>query len=237
MGFINDPLNTSGMFDAFLSLFFPSICLSCSKSLLNGEDCICTYCRYHLPQTIYHLEKENPLIQHFWGKVPIHSAAAYYFFQKGEKVQHLLHQLKYQGRKEIGVKLGEIYGFDLKQSTLFNTVDLVIPVPLYLKKEKKRGYNQSTTFAQGLSKSMGITTDTDTLARVKHSETQTKKNRFSRWENVHEIFVIREGIHLENKHVLLVDDVITTGATIEACAQELNKIKNIKISIASIACA
>ena len=225
------------MLNDFFSLFYPSLCLSCGESLLNGEDCICTYCRYHLPLTEYHHELENPLIQHFWGKVPIHSAAAYYYFHKGEKVQRLLHQLKYQGRKEIGVKIGELYGFDLMKSQLFSTVDVVIPVPLYYKKEKKRGYNQSTTFAQGLAKSMGKELDDKTLLRVKPSETQTKKNRFSRWENVNEIFVLKEADHLIKKHILLVDDVITTGATLEACALQLTRIKHITISIAAIACA
>ncbi len=225
------------MLNEFFSLFFPSICMSCRDSLLKGEECICTYCRYHLPQTKYHLEKENPLIQNFWGKVPIYSAAAYYFFHKGEKVQRLLHQLKYEGRKEIGVKIGEIYGFDLKKSELFNTVDLIIPVPLYFKKEKKRGYNQSTTFAEGLSKSMGIEMNTEILSRIKHSETQTKKNRFSRWENVNQIFFLKEGTNLMKKHILLVDDVITTGATLEACALELHTITDVRISIAAIACA
>ncbi len=225
------------MFNEFLSLFYPAICMSCSKSLLNGEDCICTYCRYHLPKTNYHNEKENPLEKVFWGRIPVEAASAYYFFNKGEKVQHLLHQLKYKSVKEVGIKIGELFGHELKKSENFKSVDLIVPVPLHNVRKRKRGYNQSEQFAIGLSKSMQIDVNTTAVLRVKSSETQTKKNRFQRWNNVSTIFEVKKQEQIENRHILLVDDVITTGATIEACASELLKIKNIKISIASIACA
>jgi ComF family protein len=223
------------MTGAFLLLFFPSICMACSLPLQHGEECICTHCRFHLPQTKYHLDKDNPLHQYFWGKVSIHSIAAYFFFHKGEKVQKVLHRLKYEGRKEIGIKIGEWYGHDLMQSDLFNTTDLIIPVPLHLKKERKRGYNQSLLFAQGLSRSIGVEVVPNALMRIRPSETQTLKSRFSRWNNVNEIFKIDSALNLENIHVLLVDDVLTTGATLEACALELSTVKNIKISIAAMA--
>ncbi len=225
------------MLNELFSLFFPSVCMACGESLLKGEECICTYCRYHLPQTMYHLERENPLIKNFWGKVPVHSAAAYYYFYKGEKVQRLLHRLKYDGRKDIGKRVGQLYGHDLKKSDLFNTADLIIPVPLYRTREKKRGYNQSTVFAEGLADSMSIEFSEAVISRIKPSETQTRKNRFDRWENVNEIFLVNRSENLSGRHVLLVDDVITTGATLEACAIVLHNAFDIKISIAAIACA
>ncbi len=219
----------------FISLIFPQVCVSCGKSLYKNEDCICTYCAYHLPKTNYHLHHENPIEKIFWGRVNILSASAYYTFGKGGKVQHLIHQLKYKGQKDIGVTIGKHYGFDLKQSEKFNSVDAIIPVPLHPKKKKKRGYNQSEFFAEGLSKSMKVETDFTTLFRALESETQTKKSRFKRWENVESIFQLKEKNSLKGKHILLVDDVITTGATLEACAQTLLQIPEIKISIATIA--
>lgn len=225
------------MFDDFIALIFPKICVSCGKSLYKNEHCICTYCSYHLPKTNYHSDNENPVAKIFWGRTIIYSAAAYYSFGKGGKVQHLIHQLKYRGQKDIGVTLGKLYGYDLRKSDSFKTVNTIIPVPLHPKKKKKRGYNQSEFFAQGLAESMKTETDFNTLYRAADSETQTRKSRFSRWKNVETIFQLKEMHSLEGKHILLVDDVITTGATLEACAQTLLKIPGVKVSIATIAYA
>ena len=225
------------LFDDFISLIYPRICLSCGNSLYKNEECICTKCLYHLPKTNFHNEKDNPITQIFWGRVKIESAAAYYFFSKGGNVQHLIHQLKYKGHKEIGIYIGKLYGLELKESDLFKNIDVVIPVPLHWKKFKKRGYNQSEQFAKGLSQTMEIDVDSNTLYRKIASETQTKKSRFNRWENVKEIFEIKNVDNLKGKHILLVDDVITTGSTLESCANALLKIPEIKISVAAIACA
>lgn len=225
------------MLKDFVSLIFPSICASCGKSLYKNEKSICTYCCYHLPKTNYHLQIENPITSIFWGRVSIYSAAAYFNFGKGGKVQHLIHELKYKGNQEVGITLGKMYGIDLLQSDLFKTVNVIIPVPLHKKKLKKRGYNQSECFAQGLTQSMNAETDLKTLFRAKASETQTKKSRFSRWKNVETIFQLKETKSLQGKHILLVDDVITTGATLEACAQTLLQIPDVKISIVTIAFA
>lgn len=224
------------MLSDFLSLFYPVICLSCGKTLYKGEEIICTYCHYHLPKTNFHLDKDNPVARHFWGKVTIHSAASYYFFNKGEKVQHLIHQLKYKERKEIGVFIGKQYGHDLKEAPLFNEVDVIIPVPLHAKKKRKRGYNQSELFATGLAESMKKKLDVKILYRAKASKTQTKKSRFERWENVNEIFALKNKEKLSGKHILLVDDVITTGSTLEACTQVLLQLPDVKVSIATMAC-
>jgi len=221
----------------FLSLFYPRICMACGNTLFKNEEVLCTFCLFHLPKTNFHLEKDNPVSMTFWGRVPVYSAAACYYFRKGGKVQHLLHQLKYNGQKEIGVYIGKRYGHDLKQSEFFKTVDCVLPVPLYWKKERQRGYNQSEMFASGLAEAMNIELNTNTLLRIKASETQTRKSRFGRWENVKEIFEVKNAEHLAGKHLLLVDDVITTGATLEASIHALLTIPEVKISIAAIAFA
>ena len=160
-----------------------------------------------------------------------------YYFYKGGKVQQLMHKLKYKGQSEIGIYLGNMYGKELIKTTRFNTVNYIIPVPMHPKKQKKRGYNQSEIIARGLSQSMNATVDTATLIKSTSTQTQTRKSRFSRWENVKEVFELKEHNHLIDKHVLLVDDVITTGSTLESCILNLLKVPGIKISVASLACA
>jgi ComF family protein len=173
----------------------------------------------------------------FWGKVILESAASYLYFHKGNKVQQLIHQLKYKGRKDIGIKLGLQYGHDLKGSPFFQTIQLIIPVPLHPKRLKKRGYNQSEQFAIGLGKTMKIPMDPYVIYRKKETETQTNKSRFKRWQNVAEVFEVKDYVSLEMKHILLVDDVITTGATLESCILTLASIRGIRISVATIAVA
>lgn len=225
------------MIKDFVSLIFPEVCLSCGKSLFKNEHCICTYCLYHLPKTNYHLKPENPVAMLFWGRANIHSAASCYSFAKGSKVQHLIHQLKYRGKKQAGITIGKFYGKELLESEQFNSIDVIIPVPLHSKKKRKRGYNQSDLFAEGLSMSMNIEFKTDILIRVAASGTQTKKSRFSRWKNVESVFEVLNEESLKGKHILLVDDVVTTGSTLEACAQSIFKIPDTKVSIATIAFA
>jgi len=225
------------LWNDFISLFFPVVCLSCGKSLFRNEDNICTHCLYHLPRTGFHLNNENAVAKIFWGRVNIEAAAAFLAFSKGGKVQQLIHQLKYKGQKEVGVSLGNWYGHDLHKTHVFSTVDLIVPVPLHEKKLRKRGYNQSAYFAEGLSASMHVPTDGHCLLRSSSSETQTKKSRFLRWKNVEHVFHIKNEQLLRHKHILLVDDVVTTGATLEACAQALLKVEGVKVSIATIAFA
>lgn len=221
----------------FISLFYPEVCLVCGEGLNSKEEFVCTMCMYKLPKTNYHTNIDNPLAKVFWGRVEVNAVAAYCHYQKGNTVQDLVHELKYNGKKQLGTYLGKWYGTDLKESPLFNKVDAIVYIPLHPTKLKKRGYNQSALFAEGLAQSMGVPVLHGALSRVKNTDTQTRKSRIERWANVEGIFKVDKPEELINKHVLLVDDIITTGATIEACAVELLKANPASISIASIGCA
>jgi ComF family protein len=225
------------LIDDFIALLFPKICAACGNSLWKKEETICLSCEYHLPCTHFHLFAENPVSQLFWGRVKLESASAYLWFNKGNKVQRLIHQLKYKGRRDIGIYLGKLYGHQLRHSPFFTSVQYIIPVPLHPKKLRKRGYNQSEQFAIGLGESMNVPVLPDAIFRIKETETQTRKSRFRRWQNVAGVFEVRNPADLEMKHVLLVDDVITTGATLEACIRALSSVPSIRISVATIAVA
>lgn len=220
-----------------VSLFYPRVCLACGNVLYKSEQILCFPCLYHLPKTNFHLKADNACMQQFWGKIDFKAAASCYYFTKAGKVQHLIHQFKYKGYKEIGSYIGQLYGPELKKSPDFETISAVVPVPLHPRKQAKRGYNQAEWFALGLSEGMKITLDTTTLIRSKASETQTRKSRFMRYENVKEIFEVTDTSRLAGQHVLLVDDVITTGSTLEAAGNALLSIPGISVSVASIACA
>jgi len=175
--------------------------------------------------------------QSLWGRAPVEGAAAFLHFNKGSRVQHMVHRFKYKGRHQIGTFLGRVYGYELLKQPPYNTVDMIIPVPLFRKKQLKRGYNQSEVFSGGLSIALGVPVETNVLFRMKESESQTKKTQAERWENVKEIFAVIHPERIEGKHILLVDDVLTTGATIEACAATLLKECNVRISVVTIAYA
>lgn len=223
------------LLEDFLNLIYPRTCAACGNTLFRHEEVICSQCLIHLPKTFFHQDRKNPLFQLFWGKVPLEMVSSFYFFNKGNKVQNLIHQLKYNNRPDIGVYIGKRYGQYLKKEDNFKTVDIIIPVPLHKKKLRKRGYNQAEMFASGLSSSMDIPYDNLSFIRNTNTETQTKKSKLERWENVKNKFSITDTSNLENKHILLVDDVITTGSTLEACAHVLIDEVRAKISFASIA--
>jgi len=223
--------------DDFVSLIFPKICAGCGNSLWKHEEVICRICEYHLPKTNFHLDPENAITRLFWGRVNIEHGTAFLWFNKGSMVQKIVHQLKYKGKKEIGVYFGEQYGLVLQTIFSYHSVDAIIPVPLHKKKYMQRGYNQSESFAIGLSKSMKIPVERHLLMRLKATETQTRKSRFNRYQNVKDTFITGNPAPFLGKHLLLVDDVITTGATLESCVLALQEIPGIKISIACIATA
>jgi ComF family protein len=223
--------------DDLFSIFFPNLCAGCGQPLIRGEETICSLCHFHLPKTYFHNDPDNPLNKVFWGRVNLEAVASYVFFQKGNNVQRLLHQLKYKGKHEIGVRIGKWYGQELRYADVYRDVELVIPVPLHPKKLRKRGYNQSRMFAEGLVSAMPAKLEDRCLYRRIDSKTQTRKARYSRWENVENIFAVKNPEKIRGRHVLLVDDVITTGATLEACATALLEIPGVKVSVATIACA
>jgi ComF family protein len=224
--------------DDLVSLFFPRLCAACEGHLMRGEAAICTMCLLELPRTRDELDPaNNAAARVFWGRIPLQSAAAVYQFVKEGKVQELIHNLKYNGRKDAGVVPGRIFGNEIKNLTPFNTIDLIIPVPLHPDRLRKRGYNQAAAFGEGLAAGLSIPIWEDQLQRVKATQTQTRKGRSERWDNVDEMFAVAKPEELKGKHVVLVDDVITTGATIEACAIPLLKIEGLKLSVISLAAA
>jgi len=228
---------TKELIDDLFGLFFPNLCLGCGQPLIKGEEVICSICHFHLPKTYFHNDPENPLNRVFWGRVNLEAVTAYLYFQKGSTVQHLLHQLKYKGRPEIGHRIGKWYGLELRQADIFRDVDLIIPVPLHPRKHRTRGYNQSQMFAEGLAAVMTAELETRCLYRKVDSKTQTRKSRYNRWENVESIFAVNHPERIKDCHILLVDDVITTGATLEACARALLEVPGVKASVATIAYA
>lgn len=224
-------------FDDLIALLYPNLCLACSENLPTRNEIICLRCQLELPRTNFHLNKENPFTERFWGRIPLESGASLYHFVKGGRVQELLHGLKYEGKREIGIKLGEWYGRQLKDLPGFQAVDVIIPVPLHPRKERLRGYNQSAMFAQGLAEAMNKVWYKDVLVRKVFTETQTQKSRAERLENVKDVFEIHNFIKIKEKHILLVDDVMTTGATMEVCGAKLLEIPGTKLSMATIALA
>lgn len=220
-----------------ISLLFPELCNACGLHLFTGEKEICTRCLYDLPYTDFHLHDENPVAKQFWGRLNCNAVMAMLYFKKGTKVQNLLHSLKYKSKTEVGVKLGQLLAEKIKLNVLYQNVDVIIPVPLHHKKQKIRGYNQSNYIANGIAENLNIEVNTECLLKTKPTETQTKKSRYTRYENMQYVFRIDNAEQLKDKHILLVDDVITTGSTLEACGNVLLNSGIKKLSIAAIAYA
>lgn len=224
-------------FDSFLSLFFPRCCLVCGDVLAKGEECLCARCNIDLPRTEYHKRKDNPVEQLFWGKVPLERATSYFFYRRGGNSRLILYPLKYNGQKEIGEIMGRYMAAELLSSGFFEGIDLIVPVPLHKKKQKLRGYNQSEWLARGVSAITAIPVCTSGIVRLKNTETQTHKSALQRWENVDGIFQVTSPDLFKGKHILLVDDVLTTGATTVACALSFEKVEGIRISVLTLAVA
>lgn len=222
--------------DDFLSLFFPRLCAACNGNLVRGEEAVCTACLDKMPRTNDALSPaENPVARVFWGRIPLQGAAACFIFSKGSHVQELIHNLKYNGRTDAGIAAGKLFGAELKDLTPFNTATAIVPVPLHRKKLLKRGYNQSASFGEGLASAMGIPHYPDGMLRLDATESQTKKSRNDRWDNVAEVFAVNPKAGLKGKHIILVDDVITTGATIEACVNPLLALEGTTVSVIALA--
>lgn len=222
-----------------LALFFPRPCLACRAPLVAGEAHLCTPCRAELPYTDYHLlpPERNPLARRFWGKLPVRHTLSYLRFQRHGRVQQLLHQLKYQGQAGVGHALGQLYGAELAAAGLGPEFELIVPVPLHRRKLARRGYNQAEAFATGLAAALPCPSAAHALRRTEHTASQTRKGRAERWQNVATVFEVAAPAAVAGRHILLVDDVLTTGATLEACGAALLAAGARAISIATIATA
>jgi ComF family protein len=212
-------------------LLFPDICPGCGSSLLGNEHLLCLRCKCEIPLTHFDVMEGNPVEQIFWGRVPVKAATSYARFEKGGRVQHLLHALKYRGNKELGVIMGELMGEGIEQNSRFSGCDMVIPVPLHQRRQRWRGFNQSEMLAKGVAKAIQKPLRSDLLVRQVYTSTQTRKGRYQRWENVDGIFNVVNPDDINGKSVLLIDDVVTTGSTLEACASALVKHPGVKVSI------
>lgn len=225
------------MFKSLINLFFPAVCSGCNAFLVANEIVICTLCRHDIPLTNHHLNPDNEAFKKFYGRIPVVHASALLYFHKKGIVQQLVHNLKYRGHEEIGTVLGNWYAEDLKILSEIHTVDEIIPVPLHKRKLRERGYNQVTAFGKALSTHLNLNFNEALLFRAVYSKTQSKKNLLGRSEGIESIFDVSFSEKNHNKHFLLIDDVITTGSTLEACSRALLKIPGARISIVCMAMA
>jgi len=218
----------------FFNLIYPICCIVCDEKLIIGEKMFCTGCLSDIPKTRYKDFKNNEVSKLFWGRVEIEAATSLFYFSKGSKYRSMIHKMKYHGQKEIGYELGKILANEITGNE-FNNVDIVIPVPLHDRRKRSRGYNQSTYIAKGIAEILNKPLKSDLLVRKIYNISQTGKGRFGRWENVEGIFELKEKETIQNKKILLVDDIITTGSTIEACVHAIKEKVNSKIFVCSLA--
>ncbi|MFL5808773.1 MAG: ComF family protein [Flavisolibacter sp.] len=225
------------LWEALLHLAFPHLCEGCGNDLPDIAHPLCLHCLSLLPETSFHLHEQNPVSHLFTGRVPVQYATAGFFFTKGAMMQQLLHQVKYKNNKALGIYLGRSLGSMLASSPHFQSVDLIIPLPLFKAKERRRGFNQSAILCKGIHEMFHKPVIESIVKRISDTESQTHKNRMERWENMDGQFELIDPEPIRDKHVLLVDDVLTTGATLEACARALLKGTNVKLSIAVLCVA
>jgi len=225
------------LFNDFLSLIYPRRCEACDEQLMRHEHYLCNHCLVGLPVSNFHQQSGSELELLLAGRVPASRSMCFFLYEKSGRVQKLLHAIKYQGQKELGEYLGQLYAGDASVAQALDHVDVIVPIPLHKNKLKSRGYNQSEWFAKGLAGVTKRELNTSVLERVVETQTQTRKRKYERWENVEGIFRLNNPETLQGKHVLLVDDVITTGATIEAAWLALKAVSGIQVSVASIAFA
>lgn len=217
-----------------IELLFPNVCGICTKSLLPFEKVICSPCRIHLPYTNYSLHPDNKTAAIFWGRVNLVYCSSFLHYKKGNSVRKLIHQLKYKGREDIGYFLGAQFGQLLHKIPELDDVDGIIPVPLHPKKEKIRGYNQCKPIAEGMSAHLNVPVLNQIVERKHYNTSQTTKDRYSRWENISEKFAVKNPGLAKHKHLLVVDDVITTGSTLEALIVALSGVTDLRISAVAI---
>ncbi|WOD44833.1 ComF family protein [Hwangdonia lutea] len=225
------------MIESVINLFFPKVCYACLNLLDDNADTICIDCRHDLPVTNFHFDDNDAVKKVLYGRAKVENGTALFRFEKKGLVQQLIHGLKYRGYDNIGYFLGNWLGGELKTVAQYNAIDLVIPVPLHKNKLKKRGFNQVAKFGQQIAKALNTDYRDDVLVKITNTKSQTTKGRISRWMNTDELFALKNMAAIDNKHILLVDDIITTGATMEACILVLKQVETVKISIATMAIA
>jgi ComF family protein len=226
------------LFDGLTHLIYPNLCVACGKDVPPNSICFCMPCRHRLAETTMHRNgSDNEFTQRLWGRLPLSAATSMYYFYKKNPIQRALHQLKYKNRPDVGLKIGREMGRLMLESVDFQSIDAIVPVPLHPAKERLRGYNQSLLFAEGIGISLGIPVRADLLVRKTFTASQTRKKRLERHKNVNDMFVVEDKSQLYGKHFLLVDDVLTTGATLEICGRALLQAPQTRISAATIAIA
>lgn len=222
--------------ESLLHLLFPHICEGCGSDLISRDSFLCMRCMHDLPETNFELYPDNPVEKIFWGRLPLQSASASFYFTRGSLMQQLMHAFKYKHQKDLGLQLGNLMGVLLQQSGRF-TVNALVPLPLFPARERKRGYNQSAILCEGISRVTGIPVLHHTISRPMHTESQTRKRRIERWKNIDGKFLLMRPETITGKRILLVDDVITTGATLEACGNELLRAGPASLSVATLCTA
>ena len=229
-------MNLKTLGNYLLSLFYPEECIVCKNILIEGEEYLCLHCLHKLPKTNHHLCPDNAASKNLIGKVVFKTATGYLFYSKGGLSQSIIAEIKYKGNRRFGAWIGAYLASDIKDSGFFNDIDLLVPIPLHKKKLRKRGFNQAEIIAQGISDTTDIPIDTNGLQRAIANPTQTRKGSFERWLNTKDIFVIEDADCFKNKHILLIDDVFTTGSTIEAAIDVINKeCENVEVSVLALA--
>lgn len=223
--------------ESVLHLLFPHTCAGCGSDLINIQSQLCLRCTAGLPVTAFHDFPGNPVEKIFTGRLPLVQAAAEFYFTKESLMQRLMHQFKYRGNKELGFQLGRMMGLSLKKSARFNDIDLLIPLPLFPSKERKRGFNQAALLCEGIADVFPHPVLPNIISRPQFTETQTRKGRLERWKNMEGKFELLDPGKIVNKHILLIDDVVTTGATLEACGTELLGKGTCRLSIATLCIA
>lgn len=227
----------SAILSPLVHFFYPHNCIGCGSDVLQPDNLLCLECISQLPLTNFALHANNPVEKIFRGRLNIHAAMSEIYFSKNSIMQNCIHEFKYRGNKKMGLILGKMMGKSLAQASRFSNIDALVPLPLFTRKETRRGFNQATILCEGIADIIHIPIIRKNVIRNTATETQTKKGRIQRWENVEKSFAVLDSSGLEGKHILLVDDVITTGATLEACGAEILKTAGVNLSIATLAFA
>ena len=220
-----------------LALFFPNLCAVCDTPLVEHEQGICLGCISRIPRTGNMVKPDNETVKRFWGKFPIEHGASFFHFHKGENSQKIIHAIKYKNDKDLAIQMGALFADELNTTDWIRKIDILIPVPLHRNRLQTRGYNQSELIAQGIASVLKLPIDTSSVIKAKPTSSQTKKGIYERWLNVNETFSVTSAAHLQDKHILIIDDVITTGATIDSLAHAILPCQNVKISVISLAIA